>query len=132
MSKPLIRVVSAAIERNGEYLITQRSEHAVLPLLWEFPGGRVEDGETDASALQRELGERLGLDSEPDEQLSATTREYDDYIVELVLYRCELGPIEPRSLTVNTLAWVRLEELEQYEFTPADQKSMDALLFSHH
>jgi 8-oxo-dGTP diphosphatase len=50
-----IRVVAAVIERDGCYLITQRRPNAVLPLLWEFPGGKVEEGETDAAALRREV-----------------------------------------------------------------------------
>ena len=55
-----IRVVAAVVELEGRYLITQRRSTAVLPLLWEFPGGRVEDGETDAHALKREVRHRLG------------------------------------------------------------------------
>ena len=55
-----IRVVAAVIENGGRYLITQRRPTAVLPLLWEFPGGRVEAGETDQDALQREVRHRLG------------------------------------------------------------------------
>ncbi|MEL6547975.1 MAG: (deoxy)nucleoside triphosphate pyrophosphohydrolase [Myxococcota bacterium] len=132
MSKPTIRVVSAAIEQDGRYLITQRSEHAVLPMMWEFPGGRVESGESDEAALVRELHERLGIVASAGEHLSVTKREYDDYVVELILYRCELGDVEPRPLTVNDMAWATLEELDRYEFTPADQESMDALLFKHH
>ena len=62
--KPHVRVVAAELERDGRYLITQRREHAVLPLLWEFPGGKVEDGEDDSAALRRELRERLGVGAE--------------------------------------------------------------------
>ena len=56
-----IRVVAAVIERGGHYLITQRRATAVLPLSWEFPGGRVEDGETDHDALRREVRHRIGV-----------------------------------------------------------------------
>lgn len=132
VSKPRIRVVSAAIERDGRYLITQRAEHAVLPLLWEFPGGRVEDGETDESALERELVGRLGIAASAGERLSVTIREYEDYVVELYLYKCDLGDVEPKTMSVHAMAWVTLEDLDAYEFTPADQKSMDVLLFRHH
>jgi mutator protein MutT len=59
-----IRVVAAVIEREVRYLITQRRPTAVLPLLWEFPGGRVEAGETDAAALKREVKHRLGVEIE--------------------------------------------------------------------
>jgi len=132
MTKPTIRVVSAAIERDGKYLVTQRSEHAVLPLLWEFPGGRVEEGESDEAALERELNGRLGILARAGERLSLTTREYEDYTVELALYKCALGDVEPRPLTVNDMVWASLDELDRYEFTPADKASMDALLFQHH
>ena len=132
MTKPTIRVVSAAIERDGRYLITQRAEHAVLPMLWEFPGGKVEGDESDEAALVRELHERLGIVASAGERLSVTTREYADYVVELILYRCEMGEVDPRPLTVNDMAWATLSELDGYDFTPADQESMDALLFKHH
>src|SRR5512137_1178428 len=56
-----IRVVGAMIEKDGRYLITQRPPTASLPLLWEFPGGRVEPGETDEAALARELEEELDI-----------------------------------------------------------------------
>jgi 8-oxo-dGTP diphosphatase len=132
MSKLRIRVVSAAIKSQGHYLITQRNEHAVLPLLWEFPGGRVEQGETDEEALCRELHFRLGIEAVVQEKLTSTEREYKDYIVELHLYRCDLGPLQPQPLTVRDVRWVQADELDGYEFAPADQISMDALLFGGH
>ena len=64
MAKEVIRVVAAVIEHDGRYLITQRNANAVLPLLWEFPGGRVEEGETDEAALARELKEEMEIDVE--------------------------------------------------------------------
>ncbi|HUL58712.1 MAG TPA: NUDIX domain-containing protein, partial [Anaeromyxobacteraceae bacterium] len=57
-----IRVVGAMIEKDGRYLITQRPPTASLPMLWEFPGGRVEPGETDEGALARELREEMGIE----------------------------------------------------------------------
>ena len=63
MEKRTIHVVSAAIERDGSYLITQRLEKAVFPLLWEFPGGKIEAGENKEQALARELEYRLGVEA---------------------------------------------------------------------
>jgi 8-oxo-dGTP diphosphatase len=127
--KRRIKVVSAAIARDGKYLITQRNERAVLPLLWEFPGGRVEEAETDEVALMRVLNYRLGVRPAVFQRLSQTEREYDDYIVELHLYRCELGDQEPSPVSVRDMRWVTSAEFDQFQFTPADKKSMDALLF---
>ena len=129
MPKRRIRVVSASMVRDGRYLITQRLEKAVLPLLWEFPGGKVEEGESDEVALRRELRERLNIDAVVKKQLASTEREYRDYVVEMHLYACELGPVEPSKRNVRDMRWVNSKEFERYEFTPADQGSMDALLF---
>lgn len=128
MAKKRIRVVSAAIMRDGRYLITQRQEKAVLPLLWEFPGGKVEPAETDEVALARELRERLKVEASVAEHISATEREYDKYVVELHLYRCDIGSAEPRIGNIRDLRWVTSSECASYEFTPADEASMDALL----
>ncbi len=130
MKKSRIRVVSAAIKRGGRYLITQRQQKAVLPLLWEFPGGKVEPGESDEEALCRELEERLGVFAEVAEHLSSTVREYEKYIVELHLYRCEIGDAEPKVGNIRALQWVSADEFGDYEFTAADERSMDALLFA--
>ena len=126
---PRIQVVSAAISREDRYLVTQRGEQAVLPLLWEFPGGRVEAGESLDQALRRELAHRLGIDAEVCEQISQVERAYSDYVVELHLVRCEIGEQTPRPKAVRDLLWATTAELDSLAFTPADEASMRALLF---
>lgn len=128
--KPIIRVVSAAIEQGGRYLITQRKASAVLPLLWEFPGGRVESGESDKAALARELHYRLGIEAEILDPISQTRRDYPHYEIELVLFRCNLGPLAPKPLMVRDVRWVRSSDFDEYAFTPADERSMDAILLT--
>jgi 8-oxo-dGTP diphosphatase len=123
-----IRVVAAVIERDGCYLITQRRPSAVLPLLWEFPGGRVEDGESDAEALRRELRHRLGAEIDVGALISFVTHTYETYAVDLHLYDCELGGDTLRAAAVNAFEWVRSDEFERYPFTPADEASMARLL----
>ena len=86
MSKPHIRIVTARIERDGRYLITQRNPHAVLPLLWEFPGGRVEDGESDQDALRRELRDKVGIDAKVGELSLSVTHEYERYHLDMCVY----------------------------------------------
>jgi 8-oxo-dGTP diphosphatase len=127
-ARPTIRVVAAVIERDGCYLITQRRASAVLPLLWEFPGGRVETGETDAEALKRELRHRLGVDIEPGQMISFVSHPYERYGVDLYLYECELARGEPSSLNVADFRWVASNDFERFPFTPADELSMSKLL----
>jgi 8-oxo-dGTP diphosphatase len=123
-----IRVVAAVLERDGRYLITQRRATAVLPLMWEFPGGRVEPGETDQAALKRELEHRLGVKIEVGKLISFVSHPYEHYVVDLFLYECGLltDDLEPRA--VNAFKWVASSEFDQYPFTPADEASMNKLL----
>jgi len=123
-----IRVVAGVIERGGRYLITQRRAGAVLPLLWEFPGGRVEAGENDAAALKREVRHRLGVDVTPGQLISFVTHPYEKYSVDLYLYECELESGEPTAVNVADFRWVPSTEFDRYEFTPADELSMSKLL----
>src|SRR5688500_18494062 len=107
MASRVVRVVAAVIERGGKYLITQRREEAVLGGLWEFPGGKVEEKETDAEALFREVRHRVGIDVEVADKLSEKHHPYDGYDVHLTLYRCTLPPgAEPKALFVKDVRWV--------------------------
>jgi 8-oxo-dGTP diphosphatase len=123
-----IRVVAAVIEQAGRYLITQRRPSAVLPLLWEFPGGRVEPDETDAEALRREVMHRLSVDITVSELISFVSHPYEQYVVELYLYSCRLIDGQPRPSNVQDYRWVTSDEFDQYMFTPADEASMNKLL----
>lgn len=128
MTLRTIRVVAAVIEQGGRYLITQRRPAAVLPLLWEFPGGRVESGETDAQALKREVFHRLGAEIECGKLISFVTHPYEHYSVDLFLYECRLISPTLEARNVNAYKWVASSDFDQYEFTPADEASMDKLL----
>ena len=123
-----IRVVAAVLEQDGRYLITQRRTTAVLPLMWEFPGGRVEDGETDAHALKREVLHRLGAEIEVGKLISFVSHPYEHYVVDLFLYECTLKSPKLEGHNVNAFKWVTSNEFDQYPFTPADEASMNKLL----
>ncbi|MDB5212830.1 MAG: hypothetical protein JWO86_757 [Myxococcaceae bacterium] len=123
-----IRVVAAVLERDGKYLITQRRVSAVLPLMWEFPGGRVEAAETDQQALKRELLHRLGVGIEVGKLISFVSHPYEHYVVDLFLYECTLITETLQPLAVNAFKWVASNEFDQYPFTPADEASMNKLL----
>lgn len=126
-----IRVVAAVLERDGKYLITQRRSTAVLPLMWEFPGGRVESDESDQQALKRELQHRLNVAIDVGKLISFVSHPYEHYTVDLFLYECTLastseGHLEARA--VNAFQWVASGDFDQYPFTAADEASMTKLL----
>ena len=123
-----IRVVGAMIEKDGRYLITQRPPTASLPLLWEFPGGRVEVGETDQAALARELREEMGIEVAVGDRSIHVEHAYENYDIDFCVYRCRHAGSEIRHLGVNDHRWVFPEELDGYEFPPADEKSLAQLL----
>jgi len=123
-----IRVVAAVIQKNERYLITQRRPTAVLPLLWEFPGGKVEVGESDAEALRREVLERLAVEIDVGQLISFVSHPYEHYTVDLHLYECKLKSENLQAKAVNDFRWVTSSEFDQYAFTPADEASMTKLL----
>ena len=127
MPVPQIRVVAAEIERGGAYLLTQRRAEAALPLLWEFPGGRVREGESDADALRRCLRDRLAVDVQVGHQLLTVTHAYDGYALTMVVFHCVLFG-EPAAARVKALAWVHPEAFPAYPFPAADQATVDRLL----
>lgn len=127
-SKPHIRVVAAEIEKDGCYLITQRNPHAVLPLLWEFPGGRVEPGESDEQALARELKEEMGITVIVGARSLAVSHEYERYTLDLVVYTTRIEDGEPECLKVHAIQWVKPADFSNYKFPGADQATVDKLL----
>ncbi|MBK7077442.1 MAG: (deoxy)nucleoside triphosphate pyrophosphohydrolase [Myxococcales bacterium] len=129
MSKAVIRVVAAVIEHDGRYLITQRNATAVLPLLWEFPGGRVEAGETDEAALSREVRHRIGVAVTIGGKVGEHVHDYSRYEVHMVMFACSLADgAVPYPATVADLRWVTSREFLDYEFPPADENTLIKLL----
>ncbi len=129
VGKKIVRVVAAVVEDEGHYLITQRRESAVLPLLWEFPGGRVEPGEEDEAALLRELSERLGAEGKIIRKIGEKIHEYDCYRVALALYEAKIvNAHDLHAKRVKDFRWVTSSEFDQYPFPDADQLTMDRLL----
>ncbi len=126
--KRTIRVVAAVLEQDRRYLITQRRATAVLPLLWEFPGGRVESGESDGDALKRHMFYRLGVEISVGELISFVSHSYEHYVVDLYLYACTIegGFLEAKN--VNAFRWSSSTGFDELTFTPADEASMSQLL----
>ena len=126
---PLVIEVAAALIRDkaGRYLITQRRTGSHLAGLWEFPGGKLEAGESPAIALRRELTEELGATFGVGKLVETVRWEYPDRTVVLHFYDCrvESGAIEPRE--GQAMAWVEPERLAAYDFPPADRALIERL-----
>ncbi len=121
-ANPVLRVVCALIERDGRVLMAQRPAHKHLGGKWEFPGGKVEPGETDTDALHRELCEELGCTVEIVRALAPQTHAYETVTVCLLPFvtRLTADSREPQSLEHNALAWVPANELTTLDLPAAD------------
>jgi len=126
--KQRLRVVAAALfDVNGRVLIAQRPEGKHMAGWWEFPGGKVASGESDAEALVRELREELGVEARPDAEIMTLTHDYPDRIVELVLWRATITVGAPRSLDGQALKWVDCQSLGNERLLPADAPFIEPL-----
>ena len=118
----MIQVVAALIRKDGLILITRRFDHVHLPGLWEFPGGKVEKGETLESALKREILEELGVEITVFDEFFDIEHRYPSKTVHLHFFNCIIQSEEPRAVEVADLKWVSPAELDGYPFPEADRK----------
>lgn len=118
----MIVVVAAVIEADSRILICQRRRDDKFPLLWEFPGGKVEPGETPEQALARELEEELGVQAEIGRELYRTRHRYRELSdgIELIFFSATLGAQPPRNLAFEQIVWAARLELADFRFLPAD------------
>ncbi|PTE32903.1 8-oxo-dGTP diphosphatase MutT [Mammaliicoccus fleurettii] len=91
-----------------------------LPLMWEFPGGKVEKDESEIDALKREIKEEMLCDLEVGEKITSTAYEYDFGIVNLHTYKCKLKEKMPTLTEHKNIKWLEVNELESLEWAPAD------------
>jgi 8-oxo-dGTP diphosphatase len=115
-----IAVVAAVIEDAGAFLVTRRPTGVHLAGLWEFPGGKIDEGETHAAALAREIREELGVDVTVHDLIFQTTHAYPERTVTLYFYRCRLGG-QPTPMLGQEMRWVARNELPSLGFPPADK-----------
>ena len=120
-------VTAAVIERDGRFFVTRRQDGVHLEGYWEFPGGKVEPGETDEASLVREIREELGAGVEVRQPLLSVTHTYPDRAVELRFYACDLVGPPPRPLLGQEMRWATREELRALRFPPADAELIDRL-----
>ncbi len=124
----MIRVVAAALVEDGRVLVARRAPHQRNAGLWEFPGGKVEAGESDAQALARELEEELDIEIAVDRWLAEAVHAYDWGSICLVALRCRLVDGQPTPLEHAELRWVEPEELHTIGLSPADLPLIDAIV----
>ncbi|MFC0524705.1 (deoxy)nucleoside triphosphate pyrophosphohydrolase [Pontibacillus salicampi] len=125
--KKNIYVVGAVIIENEKVLCAQRGTEKSLPLKWEFPGGKIESGETAHEALRREIDEEMECSIQIGEQLDYTVYEYDFGIVHLTTYYCELLEGEPKLTEHVAFEWLPTNELTKLNWAPADLPAIDKL-----
>ncbi|MFP6776829.1 MAG: (deoxy)nucleoside triphosphate pyrophosphohydrolase [Alphaproteobacteria bacterium] len=121
--KPILLVAAIAlVDADGRVLIAQRPKGKHLEGLWEFPGGKLRDGETPEGALIRELNEELGIDVEHTclAPLSFASHDYGEFHLLMPLYVCRVWSGIPRGREGQQLKWVRPSKLTDWPMPPAD------------
>lgn len=116
----LINVVGAVIVRGDFVLAAKRGEQKAQAGLWEFPGGKIEAGESPDAALRREITEELGCTVVVGERVETTTHAYETVTVELTTFLCSLVEGEPEASEHAELRWAAASGLDDLEWAPAD------------
>ena len=117
------QVVAALILKDGKVLVCQRTRHQSMPLKWEFPGGKIEDGEQPRDALRRELEEELGIDARVGEEVARIRHDYKNGgSVELRFYVVNEFTGELENRIFKDVRWAKRSELPKYDFLEADRE----------
>lgn len=120
-------VVAAIIRRDSRILITRRFNDVHLPGFWEFPGGKVELGESLPAALEREILEELGVKIRVEDEYFTVAHDYPARTVQLHFFNCSTIEGEPQAIEVADMRWVEPDELGQFQFPPADEELIKRL-----
>ena len=127
MSDTPLVVTAAVVERDGRFLVTRRQADVHLAGHWEFPGGKVEPGESHADGLRREMREELETDVAVGAKILTVPHAYPDRTVELHFYACELCG-EPAPRLGQEMRWVTRDEMRALPFPPADEALIRKLI----
>ena len=119
-----VRVVAGAIIKDNKVFSAQRGNKGETKFKWEFPGGKIEPGETPEEALHRELIEELSINVKVHELITSIRDEYETQILYIDTYRCELISGTPTLSEHIDMAWSTKEELDDLTFSPADDPTL--------
>lgn len=125
--KKRINVTGAVLIDGDKVLAARRGPGKALPGYWEFPGGKIEPGETPEESLSRELQEELLCEAAIGQHITTTEHEYDFGIVILSTYFCELVKGEPQLTEHEEIRWLSASELHTLEWAPADIPAVDII-----
>jgi 8-oxo-dGTP diphosphatase len=120
-------VVAALIRREGRVLMSRRRADQAMPLLWEFPGGKVEAGEAPEAALAREVREELGCEVRVGRIAEVVFHAYADFDLYMLVYACDIVAGTPAAVEVAKVAWVEAARLPELDLLPADYPLARAL-----
>jgi 8-oxo-dGTP diphosphatase len=122
-------VVAAVIARDGRVLACQRSRKSRFALKWEFPGGKVQQGETPEAALERELNEELGVHAKIGKEILRTRHQYEQMreAVELIFFEARIESSEVENRIFEKIEWVEPEKLPKMDFLEADRELIEKL-----
>lgn len=123
----VIDVVGAAIVRDGKVLCAQRGTDGTLAGLWEFPGGKIEAGETPKEALAREIREELDCIVEVGDEVTTTSHEYEFGIVRLTTFYCQLTNGTPTTSEHAATKWLDPHELDDLDWAPVDIEAVEII-----
>ena len=123
----MTQVVAALIRDENKFMICQRPAHKTRGLLWEFVGGKVEKGESKQQALIRECREELDVTVSVGDVFIEVIHEYPDMTVDLTLFSCEIAEGEPKMLEHNDIRWITPEEIDGFDFCPADAEILEKI-----
>ncbi|SDS26265.1 8-oxo-dGTP diphosphatase [Brevibacterium sandarakinum] len=126
--KKEINVVGAVVTSGGKILSAQRSAIMSLPGLWEFPGGKIEPGETPRAALVREMQEELLCTVDIGDQVASTRYEYDFGFVTLTTFYATLVDGEPQLTEHSEIRWIDAADLDSVEWAPADVPAVETIM----
>ena len=126
--KPIVKVVCGIIQKDGKYFIARRKQGKPLGGFWEFPGGKLEEGEDPKEALKRELFEELGMKVEDVKFFGRHKHEYESFIIDLLAYHCAFNSANFEMTDHDEYGFIKKDDILECNMAPADIYFVNMLL----